>query len=66
MYYIVRTLLTYIRKYMGTKNKKYPDIKGISVNPTFFDCLNPFALFFIMGTLNLYMGTTVNYIINSY
>lgn len=51
---------------MGTKNKKYPDIKGISVNPTFFDCLNPFALFFIMGTLNLYMGTTVNYIINSY
>ena len=56
MYYIVRTLLTYIRKYMGTKNKKCPDIKGISVNPTFFDSLNPFALFFIMGTLKFVYG----------
>ena len=56
LYYIVRTLLTYIRKYMGTKNKKCPDIKGISVNPTFFDCLNPFALFFIMGTLKFVYG----------
>ena len=41
---------------MGTKNKKCPDIKGISVNPTFFDCLNPFALFFIMGTLKVVYG----------
>ena len=56
MYYIVRTLLTYIRKYMGTKNKKCPDIKGISVNPTFFDSLNPFALFIIMGTLKFVYG----------
>ena len=56
MYYIVRTLLTYIRKYMGTKNKKCPDIKGISVNPTFFDSLNPFAFFFIMGTLKFVYG----------
>ena len=51
LYYIVRTLLTYIRKYMGTKNKKFLDIKGISVNPTFLDSLNPFTLFIIMGTL---------------
>ena len=35
---------------MGTKNKKCPDIKGISINSTFFDSLNPFALFIIMGT----------------
>ena len=56
MYYIVRTLLTYIRKYMGTKNKKCPDIKGISVNPTFFDSLNSFALFIIMGTLKFVYG----------
>ena len=56
MYYIVRTLLIYIRKYMGTKNKECPDIKGISVNPTFFDSLNPFALFFIMGTLKFVYG----------
>ena len=56
LYYIVRTLQTHIRKYMGTKNKKCPDIKGISVNPTFFDSLNPFALFFIMGTLKFVYG----------
>ena len=56
MYYIVRTLLTYIRKYMGTKNKECPDINGISVNPTFFDSLNPFALFIIMGTLKFVYG----------
>ena len=55
MYYIVRTLLTYIRKYMGTKNKECPDIKGILVNPTFFDSLNPFA-FFIMGTFKFVYG----------
>ena len=41
---------------MGTKNKKCPDIKGISVNPTFFDNLNPFALFIIMGTLKFAYG----------
>ena len=56
LYYIVRTLLTYIRKYMGTKNKKCPDIRGISVNPTFFDSLNPFDLFYIMGTLKFVYG----------
>ena len=56
LYYIVRTLLTYIRKYMGTKNKKCPDIKGISVNPTFFDSLNPFNLFIIMGTQKFSYG----------
>ena len=66
MYYIVRTLLTYIRKYMGTKNKECPDIKGILVNPTFFDSLNPFALFLSWVPLNFYMGTIVNYIINHY
>ena len=41
---------------MGTKNKECPDIKGISVNPTFFDSLNPFALFFIMGTFKFVYG----------
>ena len=41
---------------MGTKNKKCPDIKGISVNPTFFDSLNPFNLFIIMGTLKFSYG----------
>ena len=41
---------------MGTKNMKCPDIKGISVNPTFFDSLNPFALFIIMGTLKFVYG----------
>ena len=51
LYYIVRTLLTYIRKYMGTKNEKYLDIQGILENSTFFDSLNPSALFIIMGTL---------------
>ena len=56
MYYIVRTLLTYIRKYMGTKNKKCPDIKGIPAIPKFFDSLNPFALFIIMGTLKFVYG----------
>ena len=56
LYYIVRTLLTYIRKYMGTKNKKCLDIKGISANLTFFDSLNPFALFITMGTLKFAYG----------
>ena len=56
LYYIVRTLQTHIRKYMGTKNKECPEIKGISENPTFFDSLNPFALFFIMGTLKFVYG----------
>ena len=36
---------------MGTNKKKCLDIKGIPVNPTFFDSLNSFALFIIMGTL---------------
>ena len=56
LYYIVRTLQTHIRKYMGTKNKKFPDIKGISVNPTFFNSLNPFDLFIIMSTLKFAYG----------
>jgi ABC-type uncharacterized transport system ATPase subunit len=41
---------------MGTKNKKCLDIKGISVNPTFFDNLNPSSLFIIMGTLKFVYG----------
>ena len=51
LYYIVRTLLTYIRKYMGTKNKKCLDIKGISVNPTFIDSLNSSIPLISMGTI---------------
>ena len=50
LYYIVRTLQTYIRKYMGTKNKKYLDIKGFSVSYSFFDYLILSTLFIIMGT----------------
>ena len=56
LYYIVRTLQTYIRKYMGTKNKKYLDIKGISVSSPFFDCLILSTLFIIMGTRILVYG----------
>ncbi len=41
---------------MGTKNKKCLDIKGISVNPTFFDSLKPFAFFTTMGTLKFVYG----------
>ena len=53
MYYIVRTLKTYIRKYMGTNNRKYPYIKGLSKDLTFFGSLTSFAYFKIMGTLLL-------------
>ena len=41
---------------MGTKNKKSLDIKGISAKPLFFDSLNPFSLFIIMGTLTFAYG----------
>ena len=53
MYYIVRTLKTYIRKYMGTNNRKYLNRKGLSEDFTFFDSLTSFAYFKIMGTLSL-------------
>ena len=53
MYYIVRTLKTYIRKYMGTNNRKYPNIEGLSEDSTFFDSLTSFTYFKIVGTLLL-------------
>ena len=53
MYYIVRTLKTYIRKYMGTNNMKYLNIKGFLEDFTFFDNIISFAYFKIMGTLLL-------------
>ena len=53
MYYIVRTLKTHIRKYMGTNNRKYLNIKGFSEDFTFFDSITSFAYFNIMGTLLL-------------
>ena len=56
LYYIVRTLETYIRKYMGTTNKKYPNMKGLSENSTFFDCITTFAFFKVMSTLFLEYG----------
>jgi hypothetical protein len=56
LYYIVRTLETYIRKYVGTNNKKYPNIKGLSENFTFFDGLTSFISFKIMSTLFLEYG----------
>ena len=62
LYYIVRTLETYIRKYVGTNNKKYPNIKGLSENFTFFDSLTSLICFKIMSTLFLEYG----YINDSY
>ena len=56
LYYIVRTLETYIRKYMGTNSKKYPNIKGLSENLAFFDSLTSFICFKIMSTLFLEYG----------
>ena len=56
LYYIVRTLETYIRKYVGTNNKKYPDIKGLSENFTFFDSLTSLIRFKIVSTLSLGYG----------
>ena len=56
LYYIVRTLQTYIRKYMGTKNKKYLDIKGFSASYPFFDYLILSTVFIIMGTRILAYG----------
>ena len=53
MYYIVRTLKTYIRKYMGTNNRKYLYIKGFSGDFNFFDSITSFAYFKFMGTLLL-------------
>ena len=56
LYYIVRTLETYIRKYMGTTNKKYLNIKGLSENYTLLDSLSSFACFKVMGTIFLEYG----------
>ena len=56
LYYIVRTLETYIRKYVGTNNKKYPNIKGLLENSAFFDNLNPFICFRVMSTLFIEYG----------
>ena len=41
---------------MGTTNKKYPNIIGLSENFTFFDNLTSYAFFKIMGTLFLEYG----------
>ena len=38
---------------MGTNNRKYPNIKGLSEDSTFFESLTSFAYFKIMGTLLL-------------
>ena len=56
LYYIMRTLETYIRKYVGTNNKKYPNIKGLSENFTFFDSLTSFICFMIVSTQFLEYG----------
>ena len=56
LYYIVRTLETYIRKYVGTNNKKSPNIKGLSENFTFFDSLTSFICFMIVSTQFLEYG----------
>ena len=51
LYYIVRTLQTDIRKYMGTKNKRYPNLIGLSRDSIFFKSSNASAYFIIMSTL---------------
>jgi len=56
LYYIVRTLETYIRKYVGTNYKKYPNIKGLTENFTFSDSLTSFICFKIMSTLFIEYG----------
>ena len=56
MYYIVRTLKTYIRKYMGTNNRKYPNLKGFSDDFTFLVSITLFAFFKIMSTQLLEYG----------
>ena len=67
MYYIVRTLITYIRKYMGTNKRKYLNIKGFSEDFTFFDSITLFAYFKIMGTLLLeYEYNTDLYYLSSF
>ena len=56
LYYIVRTLETYIRKYVGTNNKKYPNIKGLLENLTFFDSPTSSICFKTMSTQLLEYG----------
>ena len=56
LYYIVRTLETYIRKYVGTNNKRYPNIKGLSESSAFFDSITSFICFEIMSTLFIAYG----------
>ena len=51
LYYIVRTLQTHIRKYMGTKNKRYPNIIGLSRDSIFSQSSNTSVYFVIMSTL---------------
>ena len=41
---------------MGTTNKKYRNIIGLSENFTFFDNLTSYAFFKIMGTIFLEYG----------
>ena len=56
LFFIVRSLETYIRKYMGTSIIKYANIKGLSENFIFFDRLTSFICFKIMSTLFLEYG----------
>ena len=51
LYYIVRTLLTHIRKYMGTITKRKPNIKGLLSDSIFFNCQISSVYFIIMSTL---------------
>ena len=60
LYYIVRTLQTHIRKYMGTINKRYPNIIGFSRDSIFFKNSNIPNYFIIMSTLNFTYGYNPN------
>ena len=51
LYYIVRTLQTHIRKYMGTTDKRYPNIIGLSGDYIFSKSSNTTVYFVFMSTL---------------
>ena len=45
---------------MGTNNKKDPNLKGFSEDPTFFNSTSAFAYFKVMGTILLEYGYNPN------
>ena len=60
LYYIVRTLQTHIRKYMGTSNKKYPYLIGLTRDLVFSNIPNTSVYFVIMSTISFTYGYKLN------